>query len=49
MKQVEIANWLKNKRASDLQWVKRMIWQPEGKSDFRRITPQLIKINNDFQ
>jgi len=32
-----------------LAWCRRLIWTPRGKGDFRRITPHLIRINEDYE
>ncbi len=53
LKREEVATWIdgrvKNKTIGHMHFVKRMIWRPKGKSDFRRIEPQLIKVNNEFE
>lgn len=53
LKKDEVATWIDervtNNTIGHMHFVKRMIWRPKGKSDFRRIKPQLIKVNNDFQ
>lgn len=53
LKRHEVTNWINNLKATNTfghtHFVKRMIWRPKGKSDFRRIEPQLIKIDNDIE
>lgn len=48
-KKSSLTDWIPEQTEKDIQWVKRMIWRPKGKSDFRRIKPKLIKVNNQFE
>ncbi len=41
----EIRDWLPKQKIGDLRWVERLIWKPKGKSDYRRIKPELIKVS----
>jgi Domain of unknown function (DUF4338) len=43
----EIQEWLPNQDKSHIDWVKRNIWKPKGRSDFRRIEPELIFVKED--
>jgi hypothetical protein len=49
LKQLEIKNWLPKQDQSKIDWVKRLIWMPQGRSDFRRIEPELIHVNSHFE
>jgi hypothetical protein len=44
-KYLEIRDWLPQQKIGDLRWVERLIWKPKGKSDYRRIKPELIQVN----
>lgn len=44
----EIQDWLPSQSTSHINWVKRTIWKPKGKSDFRRIEPELIFVKDFF-
>lgn len=45
----EIQEWSKTKNQGQVDWVKRLIWKPTGKSDFRRIEPELIFVENEIE
>ncbi len=45
----EIQEWLPSQSKSHIDWVKRNIWKPKGRSDFRRIEPELIYVRDDYQ
>lgn len=45
----EIKEWLPQQNKSHINWVKRTIWKPQGKSDFRRIEPELIFVRDSFR
>ena len=45
----EIKEWLPNQNKSQINWVKRTIWKPQGKSDYRRIDPELIFIRDSYK
>lgn len=42
----EIKEWMPKQNEHELAWVKRQIWMPKGKSDFRRIQPELIYVDD---
>lgn len=44
----EIKEWLPQQNKSHINWVKRTIWKPQGKSDYRRIDPELIYVHNEY-
>ena len=44
----EVQEWLPHQKMSHINWVKRTIWKPQGKSDFRRIEPELIFVKESF-
>jgi len=44
----EVQEWLPNQKMSHINWVKRTIWKPQGKSDYRRIEPELIFVKDSF-
>ena len=48
LKQNELIEWAPKQTNKDIEWVKRLIWKPIGKSDFRRINPVLVEISNEF-
>ena len=48
MKRDEIQRWYPTQSAKDLLWVQRNIFNTRGKSDFRRIDPELVEISEDF-
>jgi hypothetical protein len=45
----EIQEWLPTQSKSHIDWVKRNIWKPKGRSDFRRIEPELIFVRDAYQ
>ena len=45
----EIKEWLPQQNKSHINWVKRTIWKPKGKSDFRRIDPELIFVRDSYK
>ena len=45
----EIKEWLPQQNKSHINWVKRTIWKPQGKSDYRRIEPELIFIRDNYK
>ena len=45
----EIQEWMPKQKEHELEWVKRQIWIPKGKSDFRRIQPELICVDDELQ
>ena len=49
LKKIEIENWLPSQSIKDLLWVERTIFKTKGRSDFRRIDPELIEIHDDFE
>jgi hypothetical protein len=48
-KQAELQEWVAKTPAHQIEWVKRLVWKPHGKSDFRRISPQLIRVNESIK
>lgn len=44
----EIQEWLPTQSKSHINWVKRNIWKPKGRSDFRRIAPELVFVKEDY-
>lgn len=48
MKRDEIQRWYPTQSAKDLLWVQRNIFSTRGRSDFRRIEPELVEISEDF-
>lgn len=44
----EIQEWLPTQSMSHVNWVKRNIWKPKGRSDFRRIEPELIYVRDAY-
>jgi hypothetical protein len=46
-KHKEIQDWLPTQSKSHIAWVKRNIWKPEGRSDYRRIDPELVFVRDD--
>lgn len=45
----EIQRWLPSQKKSHIDWVQRNIWRPTGRSDFRRIEPELIFVRDNYQ
>lgn len=45
----EIKEWLPTQSKSHINWVKRTIWKPQGKSDYRRIEPELIFVRDAYK
>ncbi len=48
-KKDEIERWLPTQTQKDLLWVERNIFKIRGKSDFRRIDPELVEVTDDFE
>jgi len=48
-KKDEIDRWLPTQTVKDLLWVERNIFKIRGKSDFRRIDPELVEVTEDFE
>ncbi len=44
----EVQEWLPTQSISHINWVKRNIWKPKGRSDFRRIQPELIYVRDEY-
>lgn len=44
----EVQDWLPTQSKSHVEWVKRNIWKPKGRSDFRRIDPELIYVRDSY-
>jgi hypothetical protein len=44
----EVQEWLPSQSISHINWVKRNIWKPKGRSDFRRIQPELIYVRDEY-
>ena len=49
LKQLEIKQWLPKQDKEKIDWVRRLIWMPQGRSDFRRIEPELIHVHTNFE
>ena len=49
LKKVEVDNWVPTQTIKDLLWVERLIFKTKGRSDFRRINPELIEIHDDYE
>lgn len=49
LKQQEIKKWLPKQDPKQIRWVERLIWKPEGRSDFRRLEPELIYVKSSYQ
>jgi hypothetical protein len=48
-KYAEIQDWLPTQNMSHINWVKRLMWKLDDKSDFRRIEPELIFVGNEIE
>ena len=48
MKQDEIDRWYPTQTIKDILWVQRNIYTTRGKSDFRRIDPELVEVSDDL-
>ena len=49
LKQQEIQEWLPSQKIKNVEWVRRLIWQPQGISDYRRIQPELIYVKSVYE
>jgi hypothetical protein len=49
LKHQEIKKWLPKQDAAQIRWVKRLIWKPQGRSDFRRLKPELVYVKSSYQ
>jgi hypothetical protein len=45
----ELQDWLPKQDAGTIRWVEKLIWRPQGKSDYRRIKPELILVNGHYE
>jgi len=45
----ELKKWLPKQDIQKVQWVKKLIWKPVGKSDYRRINPELILVDDHYE
>ena len=48
-KKDELDRWLPTQTQKDLLWVERNIFKIRGKSDFRRMDPELVEVTDDFE
>jgi len=48
LKRDEIKRWHPTQATKDILWVERNIFKSQGKSDFRRISPELVEVSDDF-
>ena len=48
MKRDEIERWYPSQTVKDILWVQRNIYTTRGKSDFRRIDPELVEVSDDL-
>jgi hypothetical protein len=49
LKQQEIRKWLPKQDPAQIRWVERLIWKPKGRSDFRRLIPELVFLKSSYQ
>ncbi len=45
----ELQEWLPKQDPRMIRWVERQIWKPKGKSDYRRINPELILVDGHYE
>lgn len=45
----EVKEFVSNQDPKDIEEVKNLIWKPKGRSDFRRIVPELILTSNSLE
>lgn len=45
----ELQDWLPKQDAGTIRWVEKLIWKPKGKSDYRRIQPELILVDGHYE
>jgi hypothetical protein len=45
----ELQEWLPKQDAEKIRWVKNLIWSPKGKSDYRRINPELVLVDGHYE
>ena len=45
----ELQEWLPKQDISQIRWVQKQIWKPTGKSDFRRINPELVLVDGHYE
>ena len=45
----EIQEWLPNQPFGEIKRVKRQIWKPKGRGDFRRIEPELVYMKPEYE
>jgi len=45
----ELQEWLPKQDAKMIRWVESQIWKPKGKSDYRRINPELILVDGHYE
>jgi len=45
----EMREWLPKQDKKTIRWVEKLIWKPTGKSDFRRIKPELILVESEYE
>lgn len=49
LKQQEIKKWLPKQDLKQIRWVERLIWKPKGRSDFRRLEPELVYVQSSYK
>lgn len=45
----ELQEWLPKQDVRQIRWVQKQIWKPTGKSDYRRINPELILVDGHYE
>lgn len=45
----ELQEWLPKQDVGQIRWVEKQIWKPTGKSDYRRINPELILVDGHYE
>ncbi len=45
----ELQEWLPKQDAEKVRRVKNLIWSPKGKSDYRRINPELVLVDGHYE
>ncbi len=45
----ELQEWLPKQDVGTIKWVEKLIWKPQGKSDYRRVQPELILVDGHYE
>lgn len=45
----ELQEWLPKQDVRQIRWVQKQIWTPKGKSDYRRINPELVLVDGHYE